>query len=83
MIAITDFKRTYFGTALGYLWSLARPLLMFAVLLEVFTHIFHFAAKVHGHYPVFLLLDVVMFGFFQEATLGAGGVNRGSRVGGP
>jgi ABC-2 type transport system permease protein len=73
VIAVTDFKRTYFGTVLGYVWSLARPLLMFAVLLEVFTHVFHFAAKVHGHYPVFLLLDVVMFGFFQEATLGAVG----------
>lgn len=72
VIAVTDFKRTYFGTALGYVWSLARPLLTFAVLLVVFTHIFHFASKVH-HYPVFLLFDVVLFGFFQEATLGAVG----------
>ena len=72
VIAVTDFKRTYFGTVLGYVWSVARPLLMFAVLLEVFTHVFHFASKVH-HYPVFLLFDVVLFGFFQEATLGAVG----------
>jgi ABC-2 type transport system permease protein len=72
VIAVTDFKRTYFGTVLGYVWSVARPLLMFAVLLEVFTHVFHFANKVH-HYPVFLLFDVVLFGFFQEATLGAVG----------
>ena len=72
VIAVTDFKRTYFGTVLGYVWSVARPLLTFAVLLEVFTHVFHFASKVH-HYPVFLLFDVVLFGFFQEATLGAVG----------
>ena len=32
MIASTEFKRIYFDTALGYLWSLARPLLLFAVL---------------------------------------------------
>jgi ABC-2 type transport system permease protein len=68
VIAINDFKKTYFGTALGYLWSVARPLLLFAVLLAVFTHVFHFASKV-PHYPVFLLFDIVLFGFFQEATV--------------
>jgi ABC-2 type transport system permease protein len=72
VIAITDFKRTYFGTVLGYLWSVMRPLLTFGVLLVVFTHVFHFNTKVQ-HYPVFLLLNVVLFGFFQEATMGAVG----------
>ena len=33
LMAVTEFKRTYFGTVLGYLWSLARPLLQFGVLL--------------------------------------------------
>jgi ABC-2 type transport system permease protein len=68
LIAVNDFKKAYFGTFLGYLWSLARPLLQFAVLLVVFTHVFHFASKVH-HYPEFLLFNIVLFGFFQEATL--------------
>lgn len=72
VIAVNDFKKTYFGTVLGYLWSVARPLLQFAVLLAVFTHVFHFAARVH-HYPVFLLFDVVLFTFFQEATMMAVG----------
>lgn len=67
LIAVTDFKRTYFGTVLGYLWSVARPLLLFAVLLEVFTHVFHLGKTV-AHYQVFLLFDIVLFGFFQEAT---------------
>jgi ABC-2 type transport system permease protein len=67
VIAINDFKRTYFGTVLGYLWSIARPLMQFAVLLLVFTHVFHFSHRVN-HYPVFLLFDIVFFGFFQEAT---------------
>lgn len=67
-IAINDFKKTYFGTVLGYVWSVARPLLTFAVLLAVFTHVFHFASKVHD-YPAFLLFNVVLFGFFQEATM--------------
>jgi len=67
LIAVNDFRKAYFGTALGYLWSLARPLLQFAVLLAVFTRVFHFAANVHN-YPVFLLFNIVLFGFFQEAT---------------
>jgi ABC-2 type transport system permease protein len=72
VIAINDFKKTYFGTALGYVWSIARPLLMFAVLLAVFTHVFRLGSQV-PHYPVFLLFNIVLFGFFQEATLGAVG----------
>ena len=33
-LATTDFKLRYFGSALGYLWSLMRPLLFFGVLLR-------------------------------------------------
>lgn len=66
VIALNSFKQTYFGTVLGYAWSLARPLLLFAVLATVFTKVFHIA-KV-PHYPVFLLMNIVLFGFFQEAT---------------
>jgi ABC-2 type transport system permease protein len=67
LLATTEFKRTYFGTVLGYLWSVGRPLLLFAVLVEVFTHIFRLGSQI-PHYPVFLLLNMVLFGFFQEAT---------------
>jgi ABC-2 type transport system permease protein len=67
LIAVTEFKRTYFGTALGYLWSLARPLMLFGVLLAVFTQVFRVGSQV-AHYPVLLLFNVVLFGFFQEAT---------------
>jgi ABC-2 type transport system permease protein len=67
LIATTEFKRSYVGTALGYLWSLARPLLLFAVLLIVFTQAFDLGDRVKS-YPVLLLFDIVLFGFFQEAT---------------
>jgi ABC-2 type transport system permease protein len=70
LIAVTDFKKTYFGTALGYLWSIARPLMLFAVLLAVFTQIFRLGSQV-PNYPVLLLFNIVLFGFFQEATLTA------------
>lgn len=67
LIASTEFKRTYFGTVLGYLWSLCRPLLLFAVLLVVFTHVIRLGSDVE-HYPVLLLMNIVLFGFFQEGT---------------
>ena len=70
LIAVSDFKKTYFGTALGYVWSLARPLLLFAVLLAVFTQVFRIGSEV-PNYPVLLLFNIVLFSFFQEATLTA------------
>ncbi len=72
LMSVTEFKKTFFGTALGYLWSLVRPLMLFAVLLLVFTRIVRLGSSV-PHYPELLLFNVVLFGFFQEATGGAVG----------
>lgn len=70
LIAATEFKKTYFGTVLGYLWSLARPLLLFGVLLAVFTQVFRIGSQVPS-YAVLLLFNIVLFSFFQEATTGS------------
>jgi ABC-2 type transport system permease protein len=67
LISVTDFKKAYFGTVLGYVWSLVRPLTTFAVLFVVFTKIFRLGSNV-PNYPVLLLFNIVVFGFFQEAT---------------
>jgi ABC-2 type transport system permease protein len=68
LIGVTEFRRSYLGTALGYLWSLARPLLLFAVLLVVFTQAFDLGERVR-EYPMLLLFNIVLFGFFQESTV--------------
>ena len=68
LIGVTEFRRSYLGTALGYLWSLARPLLLFGVLLVVFTQAFDLGERVR-EYPVLLLFNIVLFGFFQESTV--------------
>ena len=68
LMASTEFKRTYFGTVFGYLWSLARPLLLFSVLLLVFTQVFKVGSQLEN-YPVLLLLGIVLFTLFQEATM--------------
>jgi ABC-2 type transport system permease protein len=67
LIAATEFRRSYLGTALGYLWSIARPLLLFGVLLLVFTQAFDLGDRVRS-YPVLLLFNIVLFGFFAEST---------------
>jgi ABC-2 type transport system permease protein len=71
LMSVTEFKRVYFGTVLGYLWSLIRPLLLFGVLLFVFTQILRAGSKEVEHYPVMLLLGIVLFTFFQESTTNA------------
>jgi ABC-2 type transport system permease protein len=71
LMSVTEFKRVYFGTVLGYLWSLIRPLMLFGVLLFVFTQVFKIGSEQVEHYPVFLLLGIVLFTFFQESTTNA------------
>jgi ABC-2 type transport system permease protein len=70
LMSVTEFRRTYFGTVFGYLWSLVRPLMLFGVLLFVFTQVFKVGASLHN-YPVLLLLGIVQYTFFQEATTNA------------
>ncbi len=67
MLAATDFKLRFFGSALGYLWTLARPLLLFGTLYFVFTKIVKFGEGVR-YYPVYLLSGIVLFTFFSETT---------------
>jgi ABC-2 type transport system permease protein len=66
-LAATDFKLRFFGSVLGYLWTLMRPLLLFGVIYVVFTEVVRFGGDVE-HYPVYLLASIVMFSFFSEAT---------------
>jgi ABC-2 type transport system permease protein len=68
LMAVSDFKKAYFETVLGYVWSLLRPLMLFGVLLVVFTQVFRIGSDQVENYPVFLLLNIVLFTFFQEAT---------------
>ena len=62
-----DFKVRYQSSALGYLWSVLRPLFMFVILYVVFTHVFKLGKAVE-HYPVYLLFGIVLWNFFAEST---------------
>lgn len=66
-LARSEFKLRYFGSALGYVWSLIRPLLFFGVLYFFFTQIVHIGKGV-PHYGVYLLTSIVLWNYFAEAT---------------
>jgi ABC-2 type transport system permease protein len=68
-LAVQEFKLRFFGSVLGYVWQLMRPLMLFGVLYVVFTQ---FVKVSNQHlFPVSLLLGIVLFTFFAEATSGA------------
>ena len=68
----TDFKLRYQGSALGYVWSLLRPLLMFVTLYVVFTYFLKVGNDI-PHKSVYLLLGIVLWNYFGEVTSGSVG----------
>jgi ABC-2 type transport system permease protein len=77
----TDFKLRYQGSVLGYAWSLLRPLFIFAILYVVFVKVIPLGKGV-PHYPVYLLLGIVIWNFFNEMTVQSLGsiVGRGDLI---
>src|SRR5207244_12762541 len=65
-LTATEFKLRYFGSVLGYLWTLLRPLMLFGALYVVFTQFVRFGHKVL-HYPVVLLAGIVIFNCYSAA----------------
>jgi ABC-2 type transport system permease protein len=66
-LAVTEFKLRFFGSILGYLWQLVRPLMLFGVLYFVFTKFVKIGEAV-PHYPVLLLANIVLYTFFADGT---------------
>jgi len=70
VLAKTEFKLAFFGSVLGYLWQLMRPLLLFGVIYGVIS----IALGKNFNTPFFgvsLLLGIVMFNFYSESSGGA------------
>ena len=66
-LAITNFKLKYTGSALGYLWSLVKPLMLFGIMDAVFAHLLR-AGTGAPQFDVQLLFAIVIWNFFTEAT---------------
>jgi ABC-2 type transport system permease protein len=73
-LARTEFKLRFYGSVLGYVWTLVRPLLLFGVLWVFFTKVGHVndgTKPGERFYGAQLLGSIVLFTFFAEATTGA------------
>jgi ABC-2 type transport system permease protein len=66
-LGVTDWKLRFYGSALGYLWSLVRPFAFFGVVYVVFTQIAKVGEDVEN-YGVYILFGMVLFQFFGEIT---------------
>jgi ABC-2 type transport system permease protein len=67
VIAGTEYKLKYSESFLGYVWSITKPLAMFAVLYTVFSRFF----KVNVGFPdysLYLLIGIVLWTFFVDGT---------------
>ena len=71
-LAILEFRLKFFGSVLGYFWQLMKPLLLFSVLYVVFTEFVRLGGGVK-HYPAVLLMGIVIYTFYSEATSSAVG----------
>lgn len=77
----TDFKLRYQGSVLGYAWSLLRPLFLFVILYAVFVKVINSSGGI-PHFPIYLLLGIVLWNFFLEMTVQSLGsiVGRGDLI---
>lgn len=62
-----DFKLKYAGSALGYVWSVIKPLSLFIVLYLIFGRLFNLDA-ISPFYGLALLIGIVLFSFFSDGT---------------
>lgn len=69
-LAATDFKLRFYGSALGYAWTLVRPFAFFGVIWFVFSEIVGAGNGVRN-YPAYILMSFVLFQFFLGITSGS------------
>src|SRR6478735_3022089 len=65
VLAAAEFKLKYRESALGYLWSLLKPLALFSILYVVFGHFFRLKGGLENS-PIYLLIGIVLWTFFPR-----------------
>jgi ABC-2 type transport system permease protein len=66
VVGAIQFKAKYAGAALGYFWSLAKPLAYFGVLWLVFAHLLRTGNQTQD-FAIWLLIGILLFTFFTES----------------
>ena len=67
VVAGVEFKLKYTDSVLGLVWSVIKPLSYFTILWMVFGRLFKLST--FPHYPLFLLIGIVFYTFFVDATM--------------
>ena len=67
IMSVTEFRVRYANTFLGYVWTIVRPLIFFGVIFLVLREVLRFGQGVEN-YALFLVLNIVLFQYFAEAT---------------
>jgi ABC-2 type transport system permease protein len=67
VVGAIDFKANYTDAALGYVWSVVKPLAYFGVLWLVFAHLLRTANQTED-FTLFLLVGILLFLFFVDAV---------------
>jgi lipopolysaccharide transport system permease protein len=65
-LTVAEFKLRYQNSYLGYFWTLIKPLMLFGVIYLVFSVFMRYPVE---NYPIYLLLGIIIWNFFSEATL--------------
>lgn len=66
ILAFTEFKLKNEGSYLGLLWYVLNPLLLFIVLLLIFSD--RIGNNI-PYYPIYMLIGLIMFNLFRQITL--------------
>ena len=71
-LTVTDFKLRYQQSALGYLWSILKPLMLFAVMYIVFAKFLAMGGDI-PNYAVYLLAGISLDFFCGGHNTGLAG----------
>jgi ABC-2 type transport system permease protein len=66
-MVLAEFKLKYAGSALGYVWSVVKPLSLFTVMYLVFGKVFKLGA-ISPNYGLALLIGIVIWSFYSDGT---------------
>ncbi|MFC1850498.1 ABC transporter permease [candidate division CSSED10-310 bacterium] len=60
----TDFKTRYYGSVLGFLWTLLNPIIIFVTLVTIFSFLF----SSHESYGISLIIGLFIWDYFSEGS---------------
>jgi ABC-2 type transport system permease protein len=67
VIAAVEFKTRYADSAMGYLWSFAKPLAYFGVLWLIFDRFLKITGDI-PHFEIYLIVGIVLLMFFIDSV---------------